>query len=110
MKLPDAELARIDPGKVAGYLLSTTHPVGRAKAVFFRDLGYGPGRAAALLDALKGIARTGDVTASVVTPHGKEYMVDGRLDSPTGSAGELRTIWIVEAGSRAPRFVTAYPP
>lgn len=109
MKLPDADLARIDPEKVAAYLLSTTHPVGRAKAAFFRDLGYDEASTLSLREALRGIALTGRVTASVDSPHGTKYIVDGMLDSPSGKAAELRTVWILEAGARAPRFVTAYP-
>ena len=40
MLLPNAERAEIDPQKLHGYLLSSTHPVGRFKARFFAALGY----------------------------------------------------------------------
>jgi hypothetical protein len=36
-------------------------------------------------------------------------VVDGSLQSPSGEVLNVRTIWIVETGKRAPRFVTAYP-
>ena len=35
MRLPNAELAIIDPKKIRDYLLSSVHPVGRFKAHFF---------------------------------------------------------------------------
>ena len=40
MKLPFAERAVVDPDKLRDYLLSSTHPVGRFKAVFFALLGW----------------------------------------------------------------------
>jgi hypothetical protein len=38
--LPNADQAVIDSQKLHGYLLSTSHPVGRFKARFFTALGY----------------------------------------------------------------------
>ena len=35
-RLPNAHLAVVDERKVNAYLLSDSHPAGRAKAVFFR--------------------------------------------------------------------------
>jgi hypothetical protein len=40
VKIPGAERAVIDPAKVQNYLLSQEHPVGRAKARFFAQLGF----------------------------------------------------------------------
>jgi hypothetical protein len=40
VRLPGADGAHIDPQKLHGYLLSTSHPVGRFKARFFAALGY----------------------------------------------------------------------
>ena len=37
MKVPQAELAVVDPAKVRDYLLSPEHPVGRFKATFFGE-------------------------------------------------------------------------
>src|SRR5258708_15206453 len=38
--LSNADQAIIDPVKLHGYLLSTSHPIGRFKAAFFARLGY----------------------------------------------------------------------
>lgn len=40
IKLPNANQAVIPPEKVRDYLLSSSHPVGRFKAIFFETLGY----------------------------------------------------------------------
>jgi hypothetical protein len=41
--------------------------------------------------------------------HGKKYIVDGTMETPTGKSPRVRTIWIVDGGETVPRLVTAYP-
>jgi hypothetical protein len=48
MKLPNAEHAEIDLRKLNEYLLSTTHPIGRSKSVFFSEIGYNQSNTEAL--------------------------------------------------------------
>jgi len=43
------------------------------------------------------------------TLHGKKYIVDGELETPTHGAAWVRTIWIIDTGADFPRLVTAYP-
>ena len=38
--LPNAATAVIEPSKIRDYLLSSSHPIGRFKAVVFTALGY----------------------------------------------------------------------
>lgn len=40
MRLPWADRAVAKPAKIRDYLLSTKHPVGSLKSVFFGALGY----------------------------------------------------------------------
>ncbi len=40
MKLPNADQAIIPPEKIRDYLLSSSHPIGKFKAVFFKSIGY----------------------------------------------------------------------
>ena len=40
MLLPNREHARVDRAKITDYLLSTSHPDGYGKAVFFMRLGF----------------------------------------------------------------------
>ena len=56
MKLPNASAARVEFEKIVGYLLSDAHPVGKAKAQFFRVLGFDASRPEELLAGLLGIA------------------------------------------------------
>jgi hypothetical protein len=61
MKLPNAEYAQFDSKKLKGYLLSETHPIGRWKARFFRDLGYDESNSAVLEQELLRIAKTEEI-------------------------------------------------
>lgn len=109
MRLPNAAHAYVPPEKLTGYLLSPSHPVGGSKARFFHLVGYDEIRAGELEAGLLSIARSEEVVDTVPSPHGVKYIVDGALDTPTGNAVRVRTVWIVERGSERPRFVTAYP-
>lgn len=55
------------------------------------------------------LARSAEVVEQVASPHGTKYVLDGTLATPCGDPLHLRTVWIVEPGHEAPRFVTAYP-
>ena len=39
------------------------------------------------------------------SPHGWKYVVDGRIESPSGKAPVVRTIWIVDAHGYGKRFI-----
>jgi hypothetical protein len=43
------------------------------------------------------------------SPHGLKYILDGKIETPCGKTPTVRTIWIVDRGTEAPRLVTAYP-
>jgi hypothetical protein len=49
------------------------------------------------------------VTNTVVSAHGRKYIIDGLIDSPSGASAAIRTVWIIEQGESIPRLVTAYP-
>jgi len=109
MQLPHANSAYVPLRKLTDYLLSETHALGKAKARFFRKMGFDKEQAEELRRALLEVARTGKVIDAVRTPYGTKYVVDGELDTPVGKKVNIRTIWIVEQGEEIPRFVTAYP-
>jgi len=109
MRLPHAELAEVDPAKVRGYLLSEAHPVGKAKARFFREAGFGESTIELLIDGLLQIARMQEVLGAFETVHGVKYVLDGELDTSSGRRLRVRTIWIIDRGQERPRLVTAYP-
>ncbi len=107
--LPGSERAVVPPAKLADYLLSATHPVGRAKARYFRAAGFDDRNAADLAAGLLAIARAAAVVEEVASPHGVKYVLDGAVVAPHGDTLRLRTVWIVEPTVGYPRFVTAYP-
>ena len=109
MKLPRNREAIIPERKITDYLLSESHPVGKAKAKYFRSLGYSERNASQLKEALAAIAVMNEVTELISTPFGTKYIIDGGFSAPKGTRAGVRTVWIMEAGEDLPRFVTAYP-
>jgi Domain of unknown function (DUF6883) len=109
MRLPNGDHAFIAPAKLAGYLLSETHPAGQSKAKFFRAAGFDQTTLPVLQDSLLIIAKACEVTQVRTSPHGMKYIIDGSLSTPAGNVVPIRTIWIIDTGQDTPRFVTAYP-
>ena len=107
--LPDAAKAVIEPSKVRDYLLSSSHPVGRFKAVVFLALGYTQENWEKLRDDLLVIARTGEAVRAEPSTYGQKYEVSGKLAGPNGQVRHFKTIWLVESEKSVPRFLTAYP-
>ena len=109
MKLPNAERATVDLGKITEYLLNAGHPENGGKARFFGDLGFTRENPAVLVNALRALAVSGDVVHHSDSRHGHKFVVDGAIEAPQGHHAIVRTIWIVDAGQDVPRLVTAYP-
>jgi hypothetical protein len=109
MKLPHTEEALVPQNKVEGYLLNPGHPIGGSKAAFFQRFGFSREQWRLLADALRQHARANPVADSVSDVDGTTYLVEGPLETPSGRRPRLRTIWLVETGKLAPRFITAYP-
>jgi hypothetical protein len=108
MKLPNAGLALIPAEKLRDYLLSSTHPVGRFKAVFFRSLGYTSGHWQSLEADIRSLLEN-DVEFGEQTDFGQKFEVKGRIIGPAGKTASIVTVWIVLKGENVPRFVTAFP-
>jgi len=109
MKLPHGDRLEIPQAKVVQYLLSSTHRAGRGKAGFFSAFGFQMSAWEVLADALRQQARDNLVTLSEGTPFGTRYIVEGPLVAPNGRQLQVRTVWFIDEGGQAPRFVTAYP-
>jgi len=107
MRLPHAEHALVSLGKVTGYLLSESHPVGRHKSRWFRSLGFS--HPLELARALVAVARTGGVIDALDSAFGRRYIVDGWLSRPSGRVIGVRTVWIIVTGTATHQLVTAYP-
>lgn len=74
MPLPNAENAYVPLSKITRYLLSETHSVGRAKARFFRALGFNERHPELLQEALLEVARESLVRGILETPYGSKYV------------------------------------
>lgn len=109
MKLPNVERAVIDRTKVANYLLSEAHMVGRFKSAFFTTLGYSTAAWEVLAADLQRHAVENEATSTETNQYGQKYEVRGSLSGPSGKTAVLITVWIVLHGENFPRFVTAYP-
>ena len=109
MKLPYAAKARVERKKVVEYLLSFSHPDGSSKAEFFSRFGFRVDKWEVLARALRKHGRDHVVSVSVESAHGTRHSVDGPLETPDGRNPQLRTVWILAKGSRAPRLITAHP-
>lgn len=99
----------VEMRKVAEYLLSETHPVGRHKAVVFRALGYDAQRPSVLADDLLLLAEGGVTRSEEPSAFGVVRVVGGTLQGPNGRGRAFITVWILANGGSEFRLVTAYP-
>ena len=109
MLLPNAERAEIDAEKLHGYLLSSTHPVGRFKARFFAALGYTADDWQTLEADLRIQHLSQNAEPGEVTPYGQPYTIRAILKGPGGESALLVSVWFVRSFTQEPHFVTAYP-
>ena len=109
MQLPNCLQAYIPSEKLHAYLLSETHAVGKAKAAFFRALGFHETNIPLLEHGLLALAHNAPVQDVVPSPHGVKYIIEGVLEAPRGASPRIRTVGMLETGETNPRFVTAYP-
>jgi len=109
MKLPNANNLVVEREKIADYLLNAAHPDNGGKAEFFEKLGFRSKEWETLAKALRALAQTTEVTSHAASPHGRKYVIVGRIESPVGKSVAVKTIWIVDKGLAAARLVTAYP-
>jgi hypothetical protein len=107
--LPNRENAFIQPQKLIGYLLSKTHSVGKSKAKLLRTVGFNETNVDILEQELLTIARSQPIKEVISSPHGTKHIIEAELTAPNGRILQLRTVWIIDLGQEAPRFVAAHP-
>jgi hypothetical protein len=106
--LPDHALAVLDPNKLTGYALSTSHPTGQHNArVFASALGYTMANWMDLEKAIHIGLPHYPATANPKPPYGCAFTVDMPLTGPAGSA-VVRTAWLIHNGLQAPHLTTLY--
>jgi hypothetical protein len=109
MKLPHVDRLEIRKAKVVQYLLSSTHRAGKGKAAFFSAFGFTASQWEDLANALQKHARDNVVMLTEDTAFGTRYVIEGALVAPHGRHLQIRSVWFIDEGGQAPRFVTAYP-
>lgn len=109
MMLPYRKNASIPQEKLTDYLLSETHVLGKFKAKFFRELGFNKTNVELLEKEIRIIVQTKEVNELISSPYGIKYLIEGPIKTPNGPTAMIQTIWIIESGTRRPRFITAYP-
>src|SRR5262245_15715612 len=100
MKIPFAEVVRIDPRKLRDYALSSEHPRGRFKAAFFARLGFTSGNWEKLDLELRRLALQSRAELGEHTGFGQKYVIRGRITGPAGRSVEVVAVWIVLEGER----------
>src|SRR2546422_5795243 len=105
MKLPRADDAVVPQNKVENYLLNLAHPIGGGKARFFLRFGFRREEWNALAEAFLKHAQTNPVADSISDSEGVTYLVEGPLETPSGQAPRVRTVWLIDTEELAPRFI-----
>jgi hypothetical protein len=108
MKLPNGDLAIIDPRKIYEYCLSLDHEDGQHKSRLFASiLGLAIDQADQLVEALRIAAAAGDAVLGDHDQYGQRFVIDFEFAGTSGNA-KIRSAWIIRENETVPRLVTCY--
>jgi len=82
---------------------------GQHKAVYFHSFGFNLEAWEELASALLNHARQHEVVETVVTPFGRNFVIEGELSTPDGRAPNVRVVWFIANGEDFATLATAYP-
>src|SRR5204863_570590 len=88
--LPEPHLLRVEEAKVTEYLLSTTHPVGKAKAKFFFGLGFSVDKVEEFVSALRQHAADNPILEVVHHDYGTKTIIECFMPTPYGASCCIR--------------------
>jgi hypothetical protein len=109
MRVPNAEKAVITTEKLTHYLLNPLHKRGGPKAKLLLSLGYRTDTPADLEADLR-VQHLSSLNAAVSrNAYGVVYELDGPITTPSGRTVRFRSVWQIDTGTDAPRFITMYP-
>ena len=108
-RIPNYERAVIDSTKLKGYILSSTHPVGRFKAALFAQMGYTERNCEQFSNDIRKQHLALEAELGETTKYGQKYIITGNFQGPGGKAMKLKSIWIILTPEDFPRFITIYP-
>jgi hypothetical protein len=109
LKLPGADKAVVERAKIMDYLLNAEHPENGGKAKFFLGLGFKRNDWQSLAAAFRNAVVNQPVSKTMASSHGTKYIVDSRIETPSGKTPLVRTVWIIDIGLDTPRLVTVFP-
>jgi hypothetical protein len=110
MKLPNADRAVVDIGKLRDYSLNPTHEEGMHKArVFHSALGFKQDDAERLRRMILSEILTADATPRPDTAYGHRYVVEFDTAGLKGPV-RIRTTWLVRFDEDIPRLTSCYIP
>ncbi len=109
MKLPNYERAVIASDKLVEYLLNPAHKRGGTKARLLARFGYTVQNWGQLETDIRNYHLDADVAVTRQTSYGMRYEIHAPLQTPSGQALTLRTIWQIDEGTDFPRLITLFP-
>ena len=107
--LPDPHLLRVEPSKVSDYLLNSDHPIGGAKAAFFKSVGFSVEKIEQFVDALRAHARDNKIVNVVANEFVVKTMIECSMPTPSGKTYCIRSVWGDHRDGTPPRLITALP-
>jgi hypothetical protein len=112
MKLPNAEHAVVDIGKLLDYSLNPNHPKGKHKArVFLAALGLKADDAERLRKMVMEAVLISEARAQQPTPYGQRFVVDFNatgFDKFVTTTVTIRSSWIIRNGEDFPRLTSCF--
>ncbi|RIK15444.1 MAG: hypothetical protein DCC52_18700 [Chloroflexi bacterium] len=109
MKLPNREKAVIAPDKLTDYLLNVEHKRGATKARLLIQFGYNSANWQQLDADIRLYHLNTEVDLVKQTVYGMRYEIRASLQTPSGRALMVRTIWQIDQGADVPRLITLFP-
>jgi hypothetical protein len=108
MRLPNSEIAVVQLKKLSGYCLNPNHPLGKHKAVQFKQrLGLTQKDAPILKQKILNGLKVAAAEVRHEDEFGTRYKVDMNIQIKEKSA-IVATIWIIPQNGNIPRLVTCY--
>jgi hypothetical protein len=108
VKVPNADRAVVEVGKLRDYCLNPDHFRGQYKArVFASALAMSADEAEELRDAALVAVRTEDAIPGENDQYGQRYAVDFTMVRD-GRTAVVRSTWIIRAGEDFPRLTSCY--
>jgi hypothetical protein len=108
-QLSNPHLLRIDVIKVTEYLLNSDHPIGAAKAKFFKGVGFSVAKVEEFVDALRTHAAQNKIASVIPHDYGVKTVIDCFLPTPSGKPYCIRSVWNDHQDGHPPRLITAHP-